>query len=125
MGFVLLLTVSQDALTLLRHLQADPGAEAPADKPALRAAPKWDFHHAPGFETFPAQSKGRGASERAADEEPEGMWMLYQEQPGWHTPPQHKHQSGTLKPTYLLRDLFRVQVKELHFLLMKQVTEKQ
>lgn len=62
-----------------------------------------------------SMSKGRGASDGEADEKAEGIRI-------------HTHNTNTsqelCKSAYLLWDLFGVQVRVLHFLLMKRDQNK-
>ena len=67
---------------------------------AVREAGQHVSGISPSFEMLPAKasmSKGRGASDREADEEPEGIRILSVKSSQAGTRLQHKHQPGTLQ----------------------------
>lgn len=134
-GFVLILTMPQDAFNLLRHLRVNPwverGEEAPAAMPALREAGQ----HVSGiFTTHPALKGSLPKWARVKGEEQVmEKRMRNLKEPGSSLSRAaglaHSHSTTTTqelcKTRYLLWDLFGVQVKVLHFWLMEKVTEKQ
>lgn len=96
MGFVLILSVSQNALNLLQHLQADPwmeeGEEASADVSAPRKQGSRDVRfllHRALIRAKMSMSEGRGAIDGEADVETEGVKIL--KNSSAVTLPQHKH----------------------------------